>query len=366
MTTPPSFIKHVRIRPGMYIGPTDQRAVYQLVQYACEAALDTTPLHPCSHISLKITADHCIELLSDGLYAEMDAAAVPHALTTLATNPPTQPWSTMVNIAILNAVAEQFCLDLYTGEHHVSQQFRQGHPHNFVVNPGPTTRVGRRITFVPDRGILTQWDSFSAYPIMGYLRTVAALHAGLHVALRDERDGSGMEIVYQAGIRGYLDELTYAQIYDFGIYPQFYCRQHTVDITAEVALQWGYGSAPTIWSYVNGHATLDGGTHVTGLRQGLVQALDQFARQEQLFGDDIPPLRSQDLPRTLAAIIAIQAKDPQYSGAMKRQLKDQRIGKFIRHMLIEQLPNQFKIRAEGITDWVTRYAWLIRNPEDER
>jgi DNA gyrase subunit B len=365
MTERPSFITSVRNRPGMYVGPTDQRAVYQIVQYACEAALSATPPHSCSQIWLKIAPDHSFELLSDGYQPEMDATTLPQALTKLATDPLVQPWSAAVNIAILNALAEQFCLELHTGEQHISQWFAQGYPQTPVVHHGLSNRMCRRVTFVPDRTILTHWNSFSTYPIMGYLRTIAALHAGLRVTLQDERDSTTMVVVYQAGIRSYLSELTYAQIHDFELYPQFYCHQNTDDITAEVALQLGYSLGSTVWSYVNGQVLLDGGSHISGLRQGLAQALDRFARHQHIFGDDIPPLRSRNLPRTLAAIINIRAKNPQYVGAMKRELKDHRIARFVRHMLSEQLPEQFAVHARGITAWATHYAWFIRNPKDE-
>jgi DNA gyrase/topoisomerase IV subunit B len=349
----------------MYIGPPDQRAVYQLVRYACAAALSTTPAQTCSHIALTIAADHSLELRSTGHYAEMESLCLPDALTQLATEPPIHPWSDAAGaLAVLNALAADFELEVWTGQQHVSQRFAQGQAHTPAVVRSFTAVAGRRIRFVPDRTILTDWDAFSAYPLMGYLRTVAALYNGLRVTLHDARDGSTMESIYQAGIRGYLAELTYAELYDFESYPHFFCSHQTTDMTAEVALHWGYALGPMVWSYVNGRATLNGGSHVTGMRQGLTHALDQFARDAQLFGDDIPRLRTRDLPRTLAAIISIHAPHPHYDRAMKQHLHDPQIGRFVYHMLVEQLPAQFRTYAAAIAPWATSYAWRIREAED--
>lgn len=343
----------------MYVGPTDRRAAYEIVRYACAAALRTTPDQPCSHIALTIAADHSLTLVAHGRYPELDDPAFPDSLTHVATAAGQDQWDDSCALAVLNALAERFQLELFTGTQHVSQTFAQGQPRAPVQHHGATTLLGRRLTFAPDRSIRTDWDSFAAYPLMGALRTLAALNAGLHVTLQDARDGSAMAVVYREGIRSYLAELTY--VAHEAPSPQFYCRQDTPEISAEVALQWHQYAPGRIWSYVNGRPTLGGGSHVTALRQGLACVLDQFARQQGIFTDAVPCLRVRDLPPGLAAIISVHATQARYRDALGRQLGDRAIGRAVRALLIAQLPAQCVAHAAALRGWAAHHAWFVRD-----
>jgi DNA gyrase/topoisomerase IV subunit B len=290
----------------------------------------------------------------------MDDAIFPASLTKIATHDHAQAWDRTATLAVMNGLAERFTLELFTGVQHVAQEFRVGQPVTSIQDKGPTSRVGRRITFVPDRTILSQVEAFSVYPLIGHARTLAALNPGLHIRVHDERDRNVSAIVYRDGIRSYLAELTYPR--DIQLGSRFYCRHDASNIMAEAAIHWYPREPMTVWSYVNGYPTPAGGSHITGMWQGLANALDRFAREHRIFADDMPHLRVRDLPPTLAAIISVTAEQTKYADTMGNALADRAIMRFVRQMLIEQLPVQLTAQYDFVTDWAKRHARFAHNP----
>ncbi|HEU4323080.1 MAG TPA: hypothetical protein VFS21_07990 [Roseiflexaceae bacterium] len=345
------FVDHVRKRPGMYIGPL-HLFPYEAAQIWIQTAPLASPDHSCTRVELTVRPDRSLVLSSDGRYPEIDAPALPAALTEFASGGRVHFWDAQTLTAVLNALASHLTLELFTGERVCVQEFRHGRPLGPVRDAGPTERLGRRITFAPDETLLAYPAGFATAPLLTMLRVCAALHAGLTAALRDERDGSLVELCYPQGLRDYLLELT-------GEQPGAVLL-HASGAAAGVALRWGCGEDTTVESYVNGRLTEDGGSHVTGMWRGLARAVDRHARARRIFNDSIPPLRARDLPRGVAAVVSVDCASPHYSGALRRRLCDSSVEHAVCRLLEQQLTDQLLAHAHLFDAWAHGYAHQIQ------
>jgi DNA gyrase subunit B len=358
MSDIPTFAEAVRRRPGMYIGPPDNHGMWRLLDELLRPVLDAGPGLPCAHIQLTLRPDDVVALEHDGDLSGLTGLALPASFTPLALEPAVTRWKDTLYTAVLNAVSDELTLELWGAGRHAAQVFRRGRPVAPVQERDAGAGRGCRITFRPDRSIWTELERLSAYALLGHLRSLAALHPGLRVSLHDERDQAAWTLVYQDGLRSYLEEQDYT--YDDRCAPRLRCRLAEGEIAAEAVLHW-HAEGPALFeSYVNGRRTPGGGSHAKGLRRGLARALDSYARAKGLFLPGTPRLRARHLPPGLAAVVSVIYPQVSYAGSLRDRVADPVVEEFVRDMLEAQIPEQlaaFQARQPHTLDrWLGRWA----------
>ena len=204
--------------------------------------------------------------------------------------------------------------------------------HGEVVEPlheiGKTRKkdTGTLVRFWPDPQFFDT-PKFNLSRLKHLLRAKAVLCPGLKVVFRDEVTGEQLSWQYEDGLRDYL--LQALEGLDFMPETAFVGEQQGETEAVSWALAWvREGEPPLQESYVNLIPTPQGGTHVNGLRQGVLEALREFCDFHGLLPRGIR-LTGEDVWANVAYVLSAKMLDPQFAGQTKERLSSRECVPFI-------------------------------------
>jgi DNA gyrase subunit B len=88
----------------------------------------------------------------------------------------------------------------------------------------------------------------------------------------------------------------------------------------DVAIQYTNAFSESIYAFANTINTIDGGTHLTGLRSAITRTVNDFARKNKILKDNDPNFSGDDTREGLTAIISVKIADPQFESQTKVKL----------------------------------------------
>ena len=261
-----------------------------------------------------------------------------------------------VGISVVNALSETF--EVYIKRdgklHHMS--FKDGIK---ASNLEVKEEIGKRNTgtLVSFRPNPQYFDSpkFSVSRMKHLLRAKAVLCPGLRVFFTDETnanpDEGQYEWFYEAGLKDYLvDELT-----GFEVLPAepFMGSIAGNEEAVDWAVQWlPEGGDLITESYVNLIPTTQGGTHVSGLRGGLLEALREFCEFRNLVPRGVK-ISADDIWDRCSYVLSAKLLDPQFSGQTKERLNSRQAATFIAGVVKDSFSlwlNQHTTDAEALAE----------------
>ena len=261
-----------------------------------------------------------------------------------------------VGISVVNALSESF--DVYIKRdgklHHMS--FKDGIK---ATELAVKETIGKRNTgtLVSFRPNPQYFDSpkFSVSRMKHLLRAKAVLCPGLRVFFTDETnsnpDEGQYEWFYEAGLKDYLvDELA-----GFEVLPAepFMGSMAGNEEAVDWAVQWlPEGGDLITESYVNLIPTTQGGTHVSGLRGGLLEALREFCEFRNLVPRGVK-ISADDIWDRCSYVLSAKLLDPQFSGQTKERLNSRQAATFIAGVVKDSFSlwlNQHTTDAEALAE----------------
>ncbi len=333
-----SGLDPVRRRPGMY---TDTSRPNHLAQEVIDNSVDEAIAGHAGAIQVILHEDGSLTVIDDGrgmpvdIHPEEGIPGVELILTRLHAGGKFSDRSYRfagglhgVGVSVVNALSSR--LEVWVRrdgqEYHIS--FAHGEKQSKLQ---PIGQVGRRNTgttvrFWPE---VRYFDSpkFSVPRLKHVLRAKAVLCPGLKVSFCDEATKERVEWCYQDGLTEYLKEaLQGAEILPD---PPFVGHMSGEREAADWALSWlPEGGELVTESYVNLIPTPLGGTHVNGLRLGLVEAVREFCEFRNLLprGVRIVP---EDVWENCCYVISVKLQDPQFSGQTKERLSSRECAVFV-------------------------------------
>jgi topoisomerase-4 subunit B len=218
-----------------------------------------------------------------------------------------------------------------------------------VVGKVGQRNTGTRISFLPDPQYFDT-VKFNVSRLRHVLRAKAVLCPGLTVTFRNEQDPKDNETWnYEDGLKDYLlDEIGGLELVPA---EPFIGRFRGDDEEVDWAVAWSPDDAePLAESYVNLVPTPQGGTHVTGLRSGLTDAIREFCEFQNLLprGLKISP---DDVWQRCHFILSVRLKDPQFTGQTKDRLSSRETSLFVSGVAKDNFSlwlNQHTAEAEAI------------------
>lgn len=261
-----------------------------------------------------------------------------------------------VGVSVVNALSED--LEIYIKRdgqlHHMA--FKDGiKVSNLVVKDTIGKRnTGTQITFKPNPQYFDS-PKFSVSRLKHLLRAKAVLCPGLRVFFTDETasnpEEQQFEWYYEAGLKDYLvDELV-----GFEVLPAepFMGAVAGKEEAVDWAVQWlPQGGDLITESYVNLIPTAQGGTHVNGLRGGLLEALREFCEFRNLIPRGIK-ISAEDIWDRCAYVLSAKLLDPQFSGQTKERLNSRQAATFIAGVVKDSFSlwlNQHTTDAEALAE----------------
>ena len=185
--------------------------------------------------------------------------------------------------------------------------------------------TGTRIRFWPDASYFDSPD-ISIKRLRHLLRAKAVLCPGLTVRLTVEKTGDEEEWCYREGLTDYL----VSELQEYERLPQkpFAGEMKGTDSEVSWSLCWLPTGGQLQESYVNLIPTPQGGTHVNGLRTGLIEALREFCEHHNLLPRSLR-LTPDDIWEKIGFILSVKLRDPQFSGQTKERLSSRACATFV-------------------------------------
>ncbi len=195
-----------------------------------------------------------------------------------------------------------------------------------VVDSCGKRNTGTTVRFMPD-GQYFDTLKFSIPRLRHVLRAKAVLCAGLKVTFKDEASGDSEEWCYEDGLRDYLNGATRG--WEALPVEPFIGSLSAEGEAVDWAVQWlPEGGELTQESYVNLIPTALGGTHVNGLRTGLLDAVREFCEFRNLLPRGVK-LAPDDVWDKCCYVLSFKLTDPQFSGQTKERLSSREAAAFV-------------------------------------
>ena len=330
----------VRRRPGMY---TDTSRPNHLVQEVVDNSVDEILSGYGSAIDVTLCRDGAIEVIDDGrgmpvdVHPEHKLTGVELILTKLHAggkfdhaNYGFAGGLHGVGVSVVNALSTWLLVEVKRDGAVHRQRFVGGEPDTplEVVDTVGKRNTGTCIRFMPNP---EYFDSvrIAHAKLKHLLRAKAVLCPGLTVSLTVEGGTEPPETeawCFEGGLSGYLSEALGEG--DHLPATPFHHEASGNQEAVEWALQWVTDRTPITESYVNLIPTPAGGTHVTGLRSGLVDALREFCEFRDLLPRGLK-ISGEDLFEQCAYVLSAKLAEPQFSGQTKERLSSRQSGVFV-------------------------------------
>jgi topoisomerase-4 subunit B len=223
-----------------------------------------------------------------------------------------------VGVSVVNALSDRVEVTVRRHGSEYRMAFAHGEKASELETVGsvPKSHTGTTLKFWPEARYFDS-PKISLGKLKHLLRAKAVLCAGLTVELHDEASGESCRWHYEDGLRDYLrGELDGVE----ALPNELFVHQTARDSEGlEIALAWLPEGEPIQESYVNLIPTLQGGTHVNGLRSGLTSTIREFCDLHNLLPRGVK-LAPEDVWERLSFVLSTRLQDPQFAGQIKERL----------------------------------------------
>lgn len=333
-----SGLDPVRKRPGMY---TDTTRPNHLAQEVIDNSVDEALAGFANNIRVILHTDQSLEVLDNGrgmpvdIHPEQGISGVELILTKLHaggkfSNKNYQFSGGLhgVGISVVNALSHRVEVQVKRDGNEYRMTFENGYKASELEIVGITGKrnTGTSVRFWPDA---SYFDSprFSLSRLKHLLKAKAVLCPGLTISFDDLNTEDHIEWHYENGLKSYLAEAM--QGFECLPVTPFMGELASKTEAVEWALLWlPEGGELLQESYVNLIPTPLGGTHVNGLRQGLLDAMREFCEFRNLLPKNIK-LSAEDIWEKISFVLSMKMQDPQFSGQTKERLSSREAAGFV-------------------------------------
>lgn len=331
-------LEPVQRRPGMY---TDTTRPNHLGQEVIDNSVDEALAGHADTVQVILHPDQSLEVIDNGrgmpvdIHPEEGVSGVELILCRLHaggkfSNKNYQFSGGLhgVGISVVNALSTRVEVAVRRDGNVYEMAFENGNKVSELAITGTVGKrnTGTRVRFWPDA---KYFDSakFSVSRMLHVLKAKAVLCPGLTVKFEDKVNEQSYTWCYVAGIRDYLIDA----VKDMVALPEqpFVGAFSASNEAADWAVLWlPEGGELVTESYVNLIPTAQGGTHVNGLRQGLLEALRDFCEFRNLLPRGIK-LTPEDVWDRCAYILSLKMQEPQFAGQTKERLSSRQASSFV-------------------------------------
>lgn len=335
-------LEPVQIRPGMY---TDTTRPNHLAQEVIDNSVDEALAGFATKVEVILHADQSLEVIDNGRGMPVDihptegVSGVEVILTKLHAggkfsnkNYEFAGGLHGVGISVVNALSERVDIQVKRNGEVYKIAFENGAKVEELEVIGTCGRrtTGTTVHFRPNPKYFDS-KNFSVSRLRHLLRAKAVLCSGLEIKFVDKVNNTEDVWCYQDGLSDYLTEA----VNGFETLPEKPFVGEFKGSTEAVswALLWlPEGGELIAESYVNLIPTVQGGTHVNGLRQGLLNAMTEYCE----FRNKLPrgvKLTADDIWDRCAYILSLKMQDAQFAGQTKERLSSRQSAVFVAGVL---------------------------------
>jgi len=350
-------LEAVRKRPGMYIGSTDQNGLHHMAYEIVDNAIDEALAGYCTHIRVVLHLDGSLSVADDGrgfpvgLHPKLKRPAVEVCLTVLHAGGKfggdgykVSGGLHGVGASVVNALSLKMEVLVYQNGQVYQQEYSRGKPTYDLRVIGQADRTGTTVRFWPDvkgegnpDGIFDPDAAFRFEVLQGRMREMAFLNRGIRIDITDERvePNESRSYHFEGGISEFVKYINKNRT---PLHPEpVYIEGLKNEVAVEVALQYNDSYQENTFAFANNVRTPEGGTHLTGFYGGLTRSINDYGRKFKILKDADANLKGEDVRESLAAVISVKLKEPQFEGQTKSKLGNSEVRGIVESLVNEQL-----------------------------
>ncbi|RFP63193.1 MAG: DNA topoisomerase (ATP-hydrolyzing) subunit B [Limnothrix sp. CACIAM 69d] len=368
-------LEPVRKRPGMYIGSTGPRGLHHLVYEVVDNSIDEALAGYCTHIEVDLNTNGSVTVTDDGrgipvdIHPQTGKSALETVMTVLHAGGKFGGGGYKVSgglhgvgVSVVNALSEEVIVEVKRLSQRHVQRYSRGIPQGPLTSePSDDSQTGTRVTFLPDREIFITGTEFDYATLASRLRELAYLNAGVKITFSDHR----LELLrteqpkvetycYEGGIREYVAYINRDRL---PLHEEIlYVQGERDGVHVEVAMQWSIDAyTDNLFGFANNIRTVDGGTHLEGLKAVLTRTMNAIARKRNKLKDGDANLGGEHIREGLTAIISVKVPDPEFEGQTKTKLGNPEVRGIVDSLVGEVFTEYLEFRP-GVADSILEKA----------
>ena len=373
-------LEAVRVRPGMYIGSTDQRGLHHLIYEVLDNAVDESMAGFCDQVKITLDEEGLISVSDNGRGIPVDIhpttglTALETVMTTLHAGGKFGGGAYKVTGglhgvggSVVNALSDYLRAEVHRDGWLYVQEYSRGKPLGRMTRKEKTDLHGTVIYFRPDQEIFPNIE-YDFDLLTGHFKEIAFLNKGLEIQFVSEwhveqrRGDVERSFYFDGGIANLVRNVNRNR----RVMQQlpFYFEKTQDDTLVEVAIQYNDSFSESVLSFANCINTQEGGTHLTGFRSALTRVINDYARRQSFIKDDQSNLTGEDVREGLSAVVSVKLTEPQFEGQTKtklgnaevRGIVDSVVSEGLARYLEEHLPEGKRIVEKCLTSQKAREA----------
>ena len=346
-------IEHVRKRPGMYVGGTDIKALHHLVYEVVDNAIDEALAGSCTAINITIHEDSSVTVEDNGRGIPVG----PHPTKKDSKGKPMETVDVVmtvigaggkfggggykvsgglhgVGVSAVNALSEWMTTEVKRDGKLWQQNYKRGVPQGAIKQIGKVAKdeTGTTQKFKFDKQIFTEDIDYRFDTLVQRFREMAFVTRGVTIHFVDERAQREMKFYFEGGLTSFVRYLNRNRE---NLHPVVHVEKEMEGIGIEAAIQYTDAYSESVYSFANTINTIDGGTHLTGLRSAVTRVINDYARKNGLLKDADPNFSGDDTREGLTAIVSVKHPEPQFESQTKVKLMNPEVQTYSQQIIGE-------------------------------
>ena len=368
-------LEPVRMRPGMYIGGTDEKALHHLFAEVIDNSMDEAVAGHANFIEVHLDVEGCLTVSDNGRGIPVENHPQVPGKSTLEVIMTKlhaggkfdgKAYETSgglhgVGVSVVNALSDLLEVEVARDRKLYRQRFSRGVPQGGLEELGPVhNRRGTRVRFHPDPQIFGDHAKFDPGRIFRMARSKAYLFGGVEIRWSCDPGlvPPGGELPEKAVFHcpgGLKDYLAATLGKDFTVTREIFAGR-TEKTGGHGAMEWAitwYGGDPQVHSYCNTIPTPEGGTHEAGLRIALLKGLKNYADLTQ--NKRAAQITTDDVMISAVGMLSVFIREPEFVGQTKDRLATVEAQRLVENILRDPFDHYLTGNpgeADKLLDWV--------------
>lgn len=356
-------IEAIRLRAGMYIGSVGPAGVQHITLEIISNAVDEYLNGHCTSCEITVKEDNSITIIDNGRgvpfgKAEDGSETLVNIYTKLHTGAKfdsegktgynTSGGMNGVGAKATNALSKSFIVKSFRNGKQAIAKFSKGELITYTESSVRTMSSGTEVSFIPDETIFKEGINLNYDNLKKQVQELAYLSPGMVFKLK-YLDKPVEEITSQNGIKDYIKDLNDKKNTLTSV---FYTETFEDRVGVKIALQYNDTYNDTYKLYTNSIPN-SAGTHLTGFRTALTQAINKYARDNKYLKEKDANFTGDELKEGMVLVLSFIMPDPVFSGQTKDVLSSSEARTIVQRLVskeIETWLNANKNDAKAIID----------------